>query len=109
MKYTFMSKWTVLLLTIATFALAVWSYTLTFSQVHFTIAGQSITIGSNQHPGWGVFVFLISLLIYAFAWLLALLDSLQERKFGWSVGLFLLLPFWIGPLLYGLIGPRNTR
>ncbi len=109
MKYTFISKWTVLLLTVVTFALAVWGYTLTFSKIQFATAGQTITLGNNQHPGWGIVVFLAGILAYIIAWLIAFSDSIQERKFGWTVGLFVLLPLWVGPLLYGLMGPRNTR
>ena len=45
----------------------------------------------------------------AFAWIIALVDSIQERKYLWSVGLFVLLPFGIGPIIYSLIGPKNTR
>ncbi|MGZ3582174.1 MAG: hypothetical protein ACXVCO_03530 [Ktedonobacterales bacterium] len=93
MKYTFLSKWTVLILTILTFGL---SY------------GGTVLI--NQGKGFlGVLTLLVALLIYAFAWIIALVDSIQERKYLWSVGLFVLLPFGIGPIVYSLIGPKNTR
>lgn len=93
MKYTFLSKWTVLGLTIATFVL---SY-----------VG---TVLINQHEGlWGVLALVVAFFIYAFAWIIALVDSIQERKFVWSVGLLLLLPFGIGPIIYSLVGPKNTR
>lgn len=93
MKYTFLSKWTVLILTIATFGL--------------TYLG---TVLFNQgHTLWGVLTLLVGFLVYAFAWIIALVDSIQERKFIWSVGLLLLLPFGIGPIIYSLVGPKNTR
>lgn len=93
MKYTFLSKWTVLILTILTFGL---SY------------GGTVLI--NQGKGLlGVLTLVVAFLIYAFAWIIALIDSIQERKFVWSVGLLLLLPFGIGPIIYSLVGPKNTR
>jgi len=92
-KYTFLSKWTVLIMTVITIALSF----IAFNQ-----------FGSN-HPLRGGLILLLGFLIYAVAWIVALLDSIQEKKFGWSVGLVLLLPFGIGPLLYSLIGPRNTK
>lgn len=93
MKYTFLSKWTVLILTILTFGLV---YLGTYLIAH-------------QEGLWGWLTLLVSLLIYAFAWIIALVDSIQERKYLWSVGLFVLLPFGIGPIIYSLIGPKNTR
>ena len=64
--------------------------------------------GTN-HPLRGVLILVLGFLLYAVAWIVAMLDSIQEKKFAWSVGLVLLLPFGIGPLLYSLIGPRNTK
>ncbi len=93
MKYTFLSKWTVLILTIATFG-------LTYLGTRLFAEGQGL---------WGALAFIVGFLIYAVAWIVALVDSIQERKFVWSVGLFLLLPFGIGPIIYSLIGPKNTR
>jgi hypothetical protein len=93
MKYTFLSKWTVLGLTIATFVL--------------TYVG---TVLINRNEGlWGVLALVVAFFVYAFAWVIALVDSIQERKFIWSVGLLLLLPFGIGPIIYSLVGPKNTR
>jgi hypothetical protein len=92
-KYTFLSKWTVLIMTVITIALSF----IAFNQ-----------FGTN-HPLRGGLILLLGFLVYAVAWIVALLDSIQEKKFGWSVGLVLLLPFGIGPLLYSLIGPRNTK
>ncbi|HST90354.1 MAG TPA: hypothetical protein VLJ14_18405 [Ktedonobacterales bacterium] len=94
-KYTFLSKWTVLILTVITFALAF-------------LAINQFTATPN-HPFRGVLILVLGFLLYAVAWIVALLDSIQEKKFAWSVGLILLLPFGIGPLLYSLIGPRNTK
>ncbi len=93
MKYTFLSKWTVLILTIATFG-------LTYLGTRLFAEGQGL---------WGALAFIVGFLIYAVAWIVALVDSIQERKFVWSVGLLLLLPFGIGPIIYSLIGPKNTR
>ena len=93
MKYTFLSRWTVLILTIATFGLAYLGFWL-FSQ---------------SQPGYGVLSLLVGGLLYALAWLVAFFDSIQERKIGWIIGLLLLLPFGIGPILYSVIGPKNTR
>jgi hypothetical protein len=93
MKYTFLSKWTVLILTILTFGLG---YLGAYLIAH-------------QGGLWGTLALLVGFLVYAFAWIIALIDSIQERKFVWSVGLFLLLPFGIGPIVYSLVGPKNTR
>lgn len=93
MKYTFLSKWTVLILTILTFGLG---YLGTYLIAH-------------QEGLWGWLAIVVAFLVYAFAWIIALIDSLQERKFVWSVGLLLLLPFGIGPIIYSLVGPKNTR
>lgn len=96
MRYTFLSKWTVLILTLVTAGAAYWGYVLIFAN-------------DVPHPWWGALVLLGGVLVYALAWIIALFDSIQERKFGWSLGLFVLLPFWVGPIMYSLFGPRNTR
>lgn len=96
MKYTFLSKWTVLILTLITGGLAGLGYYLEFG-------------ASTQHPWYALLALLVGLVIYAFAWIIAAMDAIQERKWGWLIGLILLLPFWIGPLLYSLFGPRNTK
>lgn len=93
MKYTFLSKWTVLAFTIVTFVL---------SFVGLKLIG-------NHNAGLGLLLIAIGGLIYAVAWIIALIDSFQERKFGWSIGLLILLPFGLGPLFYSLLGPRNTK
>lgn len=93
MKYTFLSKWTVLILTVITFGLAFLGITLFKQQSYLP----------------GVLAFVIGGLIYIFAWFIALFDSIQERRWGWLAGLILLLPFGIGPILYSLIGPKNTK
>jgi hypothetical protein len=92
-KYTFLSKWTVLILTLITFGL--------------TYLGVSL-IGQN-HALPGALALLIGGLIYIFAWFIALFDSIQERRWGWLIGLIVLLPFGLGPIVYSLIGPRNTK
>ena len=92
MKFTFLSKWTVLILTIVTAGLTYFGY-----------------VSLQQHAGYAILLFLFGVFIYGFAWLIALSDSIQERRFGWSILLVLLLPLWIGPLIYGFLGPKNTK
>jgi hypothetical protein len=92
MKYTFLSKWTVLILTIVTAGLTYFGY-----------------VSLQQNAGYAILLFLFGVFLYGFAWLIALSDSIQERRFGWSVLLVLLLPLWIGPLIYGFLGPKNTK
>jgi hypothetical protein len=100
MKMTFLSKWTVLLLTIVSIALAVVGALILQPQGIFN-SGQNILLG--------IVAFVVAFIIYAFAWIVALLDSIQERRWGWLVVLIILLPVWIGPVLYALIGPKNTK
>ena len=97
MKYTFLSKWTVLILTLITAGLIVLS--VLFFQ------GQALA----QNSGLGLLAILVAFVVYAIAWIVALADSIQEKRWGWMVALIILLPILIGPLLYSLIGPRNTR
>jgi hypothetical protein len=92
-KYTFLSKWTVLILTLITFGLLYLGISL---------------IGHSQ-PLQGALALLLGLLIYVFAWFIALFDSIQERRWGWLVGLIVLLPLGIAPIVYSLLGPRNTK
>jgi hypothetical protein len=92
-KYTFLSKWTVLFLTLITFG-------LTFLGIWL--------IGQN-HALQGALALLVGALIYVFAWFIALFDSIQERRWGWLIGLLVLLPVGLGPIVYSLIGPRNTK
>jgi hypothetical protein len=98
-KYTFLSKWTVLVLTIVTVGLGVLANSLIF-QSPFNL---------SSNIGLGILLYLLALLVYAVAWIVGFIDSIQERAYGWSVALFLLLPFFIGPLLYSFFGPKNTR
>jgi hypothetical protein len=63
----------------------------------------------NHQSGVGLLAIVIGSLIYTLAWIIALLDSLQAGRFGWSVALILLLPLGIGPLLYGILGLGRTR
>jgi hypothetical protein len=67
-----------------------------------------IEIKSHQ-TGVGLLAIVIGSLIYTLAWIIALLDSLQDGRVGWSVALILLLPLGIGPLLYGILGLGRTR
>jgi hypothetical protein len=101
-KYTFLSKWTVLILTLATAALGA----LGFAFLGATYGG-NLQLAHNA--GFGILAFLVAFAAYSLAWIVGFLDSLQESRFGWSIGLVLLLPFLIGPVLYSAFGPRNTR
>jgi hypothetical protein len=102
MKYTFLSKWTVLILTLATAALGA----LGFALLGATFGGN---LQLQHNGGLAILAFLAAFAVYALAWIVGFLDSLQETRFGWSIGLVLLLPFLIGPVLYSVFGPRNTR
>jgi hypothetical protein len=93
MKYTLLSKWTVLLLTVLTVAM--------------TIFGVKLAFGGNALSG--VLVIVLGVLVYGVAWFVALFDSIQERKYLWSLGLIVLLPLFVGPAIYGLLGPKNTK
>ena|SRR5215467_14581784 len=101
MKYTFLSKWTVLILTIVTAVFFV-------GGIGFVRGGIG-SISLSQSGFLGFLLLLIGGLVYAVAWIIGLADSIQERRWGWTVAMIVLLPFWIGPLLYSLIGPRNTK
>jgi hypothetical protein len=96
-KMSFLSKWTVLLLTVISIA--------------FTVVGVLLTQGSfgASNVGLAIILFVVAAIVYAIAWFVGLFDSIQERRWGWTVALIILLPVWIGPLLYSLIGPRNTK
>jgi hypothetical protein len=96
LKYTFLSKWTVLILTVVTAALA---------YVGFSFLNG--TFGTNALLG--TLALLVGGLVYAIAWIIGFADSIQERRWGWTVALVILLPVWVGPLLYSLFGPRNTK
>jgi hypothetical protein len=98
-KYTFLSKWTVLILTVVTIGLVILFTSMTF-QTPFNLA---------SNIGLGVVLLLLAVVVYAVAWIVAFIDSIQERAYGWTVALFLLLPLFIGPLLYSFLGPKNTR
>jgi hypothetical protein len=100
MKVTFLSKWTVLLLTVITAVLVV---------VGVLLTQQGALFGTDRNVGLAVLSFLVAAVIYLIAWIVGLFDSIQERRFGWTVALIILSPVLIGPLLYSLIGPRNTK
>jgi len=99
MKVTFLSKWTVLILTAVTAVLTLVGLGMT--------TGWPMDLGSNV--GLAIVLFLVGFLVYAVAWIIGFLDSIQERRFGWTFGLIVLLPVLVGPLLYSLLGPRNTK
>jgi hypothetical protein len=91
-KYTFLSKWTVLIITVLT---AVLLY-LGFSY-----------LPAHNNTGLGIVAVLVGLILYAIAWFVALFDAIQEKAWGWIVGLLLLS--FIAPLLYSFLGPKNTK
>ena len=98
MKYTFLSKWTVLILTVLTAALIV--------------IGVLLAAGGTFGPsniGLSLLAYLVAAILYFIAWVVALFDSIQERRWGWLVTLIILSPVLIGPLLYSLFGPKNTK
>jgi hypothetical protein len=99
MKVTFLSKWTVLLLTVISIALTV---------IGVLLAGGNF-FGQASNIGLALIAYAVAAIIYAFAWIVAFLDSIQEKRWGWLVVLIVLLPFWIGPVLYALFGPKNTK
>ena len=98
MKYTFLSKWTVLILTLITIALIVVGVLL----------AQGGVFGSSN-IGLSLIAYLVAAVVYLIAWFVALFDSIQERRWGWLIALIILSPFLIGPLLYSVIGPKNTK
>jgi hypothetical protein len=91
-KYTFLSKWTVLIMTVLTAGLIV------FGIIDF-----------QSHAGYALLAFLGGVVVYALSWIIALLDAIQERSWFWVILLLVLLPIVIGPLLYAFGGPKNTK
>ena len=98
MKYTFLSKWTVLILTLITIALIA---------VGVLLAQGGVFGPSNI--GLSLIAYLVAAVVYLIAWFVALFDSIQERRWGWLIALIILSPVLIGPLLYSVIGPKNTK
>jgi hypothetical protein len=98
MKYTFLSKWTVLILTLITVALIA---------VGVLLAQGGVFGPSNI--GLSLIAYLVAAVVYLIAWIVALFDSIQERRWGWLIALIILSPVLIGPLLYSVIGPKNTK
>jgi hypothetical protein len=97
-----LSKWTVLLLTLVTAGLIV----LGFGLFGATFGG---AIQLEPNIGLGVLSLLGAVAVYALAWVIGFIDSIQERRFGWTAAMVVLVPFLIGPVLYSVFGPRNTR
>lgn len=80
---------------------------MTLISVGLTVLG-FIEIKSHQ-SGVGLLAIVIGSLVYTLAWTIAVLDSLQAGRSGWSIALVLLLPLGIGPLLYGILGLGRTK
>jgi hypothetical protein len=93
-KYTFLSKWTVLILTLLSGGLVYGAIQLGFKGLHVVTSPLMI---------------IIALLLYIFAWFVAFFDSMQEKRFGWTVGLIVMLPIAVGPIVYSVFGPKNTK
>lgn len=93
-KYTFLSKWTVLILTLLSAGLVYGAIQLGFKGLHVVTSPLMIVV---------------ALLLYIFAWFVALFDSMQEKRFGWTIGLIVMLPIAIGPIVYSVFGPKNTK
>jgi hypothetical protein len=78
------------------------------SLISFGLTAVGFIETKSHQSGVGFLAIVIGSLIYTLAWLIALLDSLQAGRVGWSVVLILLLPLGIGPLLYGILGLGRT-
>ena len=63
---------------------------------------------STGQTGTGLAAIIVGGLVYALAWMIGVLDSLQTRRLGWLLALILLLPIAIGPLLYSIFGLRSS-
>ncbi len=59
---------------------------------------------SHRQSGVGLLAIVIGSMVYALDWAIALLDSLQAHRPGWSLVLILLLPLGVGPLVYAVLG-----
>jgi hypothetical protein len=94
MKYTLLSKWTVLGLTVVTGGM---------------ITGGIKLLGGGGNTPVGILLLIAGVVVYGIAWIVAFLDALQERRFGWALGLIPLGLILIGPAVYGLLGPKNTK
>ena len=92
MKYTLLSKWTALGLSLATAGM--------------TLGGIKL-LGSNAPLS--ILLFVLAVPVYVIAWFVALFDAFQEKRFGWVLGLIVLLPTFVGPAIYGVLGPKNTK
>jgi hypothetical protein len=79
------------------------------SLISFGLTALGFIETKSHQSGIGFLAIVIGSLIYTLAWLIALLDSLQAGRIGWSVAMILLLPLGIGPLLYGILGLSRTR
>ncbi|HEX6121915.1 MAG TPA: hypothetical protein VFY89_02090 [Ktedonobacterales bacterium] len=101
MKYSFLSRWTVLLLTVVAVGLGFLGIGQAF--------GSAFGVSFAQNVALGIGSIVLGGLCYLFAWVVALLDSIQEKRWGWTILLLLLSVVLIGPLLYSLIGPKNTK
>ncbi len=72
------------------------------------VAGTGRVFG-KQHRLLSLIAYLVAAVVYLIAWIVALFDSIQERRWGWLIALIILSPVLIGPLLYSVIGPKNTK
>ena len=90
MRHPTRGRWTLIAMTLIAVG-------LTILGVQQFAAGQSNT---------GLPAIVMGNLVYLFAWIIGMLDSVQARRTGWTLAQLLLLPFVVGPLLYALFGLR---
>jgi hypothetical protein len=75
---------------------------MTASAIVLSLLGFQQISSGQAGVGWSAIV--VGGLVYAFAWIIGVLDSLQAHRRGWLLALILLLPLGVGPLLYGIFG-----
>jgi hypothetical protein len=66
-------------------------------------------IGGGGNTPVGILLVDAGVLVYGSAWIVTHLDLIEERSFGWVLGLSVLLPFVVGLAIYGMLGPKNTK
>jgi hypothetical protein len=74
------------------------------SLIAFGLTAFGFMEAKSHQSSVGLLAIIIGSLVYTLAWIIALLDSLQSGRSGWSLALIVLLPLGIGPLLYGIFG-----
>ena len=80
---------------------------MTASAIALSLLGFQQISSGQAGVGWSAIV--IGGLVYAFAWIIGVLDSVQAHRRGWLLALILLLPLGVGPLLYGIFGFQHRH